>query len=86
MLLVESKFVADVKVMLDGIAHRIQTSVSDAGDLEAVIVVVDGRLGDNAVLLLEVAFINGKYRLLINIVIFKDPVYQIRRKFFMRFV
>ena len=72
--------------MFDRVAHCIQTSVSDSCDLEIVVIVMDGCLCNNAVLLFEVALIHSKYRFCIDVVIFKYTINQIRRKLFMRFV
>ena len=47
---------------------------------------MDHRISHHSVFLFEMTFINCKNRLCRNIVIFKNMIYPVRRKFFMRFV
>ena len=86
MFFVEGQFIANVKVMLDRVAHCVQTSVSNSRDLAVIAVVVNRRIRDNAVLLLEVAFVYGKYRFCIDVIVFENMVYPVRCKFFVRLV
>ena len=72
--------------MFDRIADGIETSVSDSGDLEIVIIVMDRCFSNDTVLLFEMAFVHCKYRFCIDIIVLENAVYQIRSKLFVSLV
>ena len=69
MLLIEPKLIADVKILLDGVAHRIQTPISHGRDHPGLTAVIDRHLRSDAVHLPEMALVNMEYRSGIDIVI-----------------
>ena len=82
MLLVISQLIADIEILLDRITYCIQTSVTGSCHNSCVAAMLDRCVCNNTVSLFEMALINSKYALCIDIVIVKDLIYPFRCQLF----
>ena len=86
MFFIKCQLIIDVKIVLNSIAHRIQTSISHSVDHTVASRMMDRRLRKDSVFLFKVTFIYCKDCFYVNIMIFKYMVYPVWRQFFMRFI
>ena len=77
MFFVEAQFIADVEILFDCIADRIQTSITRCGDDLALFLMIDRNLSCNSIDLFEMTLVNMEYRFCINVVIRENLIEKI---------
>ena len=86
MFFIHRQLVADLEILLDNVADRIQTTVSVCIHDGLFIPANDGGLCHDSVVLFEMGLRNLEIRHVFHIIILEDLIYPVWRQFFMLFV